>query len=151
MTQNDDFLQLFWSPPLYNGNIEFYKEVNIKMNCYVGFILFLNVTLLSILVPGGPVENRDFGKLKGMVFWGFNIFLISLGIMTFVTSYWMLKSSEFAILSAKIISVLYFLVYALDLGKIFPKSPTKMSKTLMLLEIINMSLAVYLFILTAAM
>ncbi|MBF4694561.1 hypothetical protein [Fusibacter ferrireducens] len=121
------------------------------MNYYVSFILFLNVTLLSILVPGGPIENRDFSKLKGVVFWGFNIFLISLGVMTYVTSYWMLKSSEFAVLGAKVVSVLYFLVYALDLGKIFPKSPTEMSKTLMLLEIVNMSLAVYLFILAITM
>jgi len=30
----------------------------------ISLILFLNVTLLSILVPGGPIENRDFDYLK---------------------------------------------------------------------------------------
>jgi len=28
-------------------------------------VVFLNVTLLAILVPGGPIENRNFSALKG--------------------------------------------------------------------------------------
>ncbi len=121
------------------------------MNVYVSFILFLNVVLLSILVPGGPIENRDFQKLKSLIFWGFNIFLITLGAVTYLASYWMLVSYPLALPLTKIIAILYFMVYALDLGKIFPKSPTEMSKRLMLFEIINMSLAVYLFVLTSSM
>lgn len=120
------------------------------MIVYVSFILFLNVVLLSILVPGGPIENRDFRNLKGISFWSFNVFLITLGLMTYVASYWMLVSHPLAISLTKGISILYFMVYALDLGRIFPKSPTKMSKTLMLFEILNMSLAIYLFIITAS-
>ncbi|GAB6106629.1 hypothetical protein [Fusibacter bizertensis] len=114
----------------------------------VSFILFLNVTLLAILVPGGPIENRDFSRLKGVVFWGFNVFLISLGLVTFWTSYAVLKDVSYAALMIKVVAVGYALVYALDLAMIFPKSPTKMSKTLMLLEIVNLSLAVYSFILS---
>lgn len=121
------------------------------MNVYVSLILFLNVVLLSILVPGGPIENRDFGNLKRISFWGFNIFLISLGLMTYVTSYGVLISYPLAVPFAKGIAVLYFLVYALDLGKIFPKSPTEMSKRLMFFEILNMSLALYLFIITSSL
>lgn len=115
---------------------------------FVSIVLFLNVTLLAILVPGGPIENRDFSKLKGVVFWGFNVFLVSLGILTFWTSYIVLKDLSYAAMMIKVVSVGYGLVYALDLAMIFPKSPTKMSKALMLLEIINLSLAIYSFILS---
>lgn len=114
------------------------------------FLLFANVLLLTILVPGGPIENRDFTGLTGVVFWGFNVFLISLGISSFVTCYFLLTSSHNSLFAAQVISILYFIVYMVDLGGIFPKSPTKMSKKLMLLEIINASMAVFLFIFVTA-
>lgn len=113
-------------------------------------IVFLNVTLLAILVPGGPIENRDFSKLKGIVFWGFNVFLVLLGVGSYITSYLLLISSSHAILVAQVIAVLYFIVYAIDLAGIFPKSPTKMGKPLLLLEIVNISMAIYLFIFVTA-
>lgn len=113
-------------------------------------LMFINVILLTILVPGGPIENRDFNGLKGLVFWGFNVFLITLGITSYITSYLLLIENPHALLIAQIISVLYFIVYIIDLAGIFPKSPTKMSKTLMLIELINASLAIFLFILVTA-
>ncbi|WP_434748507.1 hypothetical protein [Paenibacillus amylolyticus] len=113
-------------------------------------IVFLNVTLLEILVPGGPIENRDFSKLKGIVFWGFNVFLILLGVGSYIASYLLLVSSPHAILMAQVIAVLYFIVYAVDLASIFPKSPTKMSKPLLLLEIVNISMAIFLFLFVTA-
>lgn len=113
-------------------------------------LVFLNVTLLTILVPGGPIENRDFSKLTGVVFWGFNLFLISLGIVSFIACYLLLVSHSSAIPVTQIIAVLYFIVYIIDLAGIFPKSPTKMSKPLMTLEIINTSLAVFLFLFVTA-
>ncbi len=117
---------------------------------FASALMFINVTLLTILVPGGPIENRDFNGLRGIVFWGFNVFLITLGIMSYITSYLLLIANEYALSMTQIISVLYFIVYAIDLAGIFPKSPTKMSKTLMLIEIINASLAVFLFIFVTA-
>ncbi|RAV20777.1 hypothetical protein [Paenibacillus contaminans] len=113
-------------------------------------LVFLNVTLLAILVPGGPIENRDFSKLKGGVFWGFNLFLILLGITSFIVCYLLLISHPNAILITKIIAVLYFIVYIIDLAGIFPKSPTKMSAPLMLFEVINASMAVFLFLFVTA-
>lgn len=113
-------------------------------------LVFLNVTLLTILVPGGPIENRDFSKLKGGVFWGFNLFLISLGIISFIACYLLLISHPYAIYITQVIAVLYFIVYVVDLAGIFPKSPTKMSTALMLLEIINTTMAVFLFLFVTA-
>ncbi|SMF92214.1 hypothetical protein SAMN05661091_5725 [Paenibacillus uliginis N3/975] len=113
-------------------------------------VVFLNVTLLAILVPGGPIENRDFSKLKGVVFWGFNLFLILLGITSFIACYLLLISHSHAIFITQIIAVLYFIVYIIDLAGIFPKSPTKMSKPLTLFEIINTSMAVFLFLFVTA-
>ncbi|HBS44869.1 MAG TPA: hypothetical protein DEA91_11130 [Paenibacillus sp.] len=113
-------------------------------------LVFFNVMLLAILVPGGPIENRDFSKLKGVVFWGFNLFLILLGVMSFITCYLLLIAHPNAIFITKIIAVLYFIVYIIDLAGIFPKSPTKMSKPLMLFEIINGSMAIFLFLFVTA-
>ncbi|MEK4237151.1 hypothetical protein [Paenibacillus sp. FSL H7-0714] len=113
-------------------------------------LVFFNVMLLAILVPGGSIENRDFSKLKGVVFWGFNLFLILLGVMSFITCYLLLIAHPNAIFITKIIAVLYFIVYIIDLAGIFPKSPTKMSKPLILFEIINGSMAVFLFLFVTA-
>ncbi len=117
---------------------------------FASALMFINVTLLTILVPGGPIENRDFNGLRGIVFWGFNVFLIILGIASYITSYLLLIANPYALYMAQIISVLYFIVYLIDLVGIFPKSPTKMSKTLMLIEVINASLAIFLFIVVNA-
>ncbi|WP_372009381.1 hypothetical protein NBRC13296_01490 [Paenibacillus chitinolyticus] len=120
------------------------------MMIIASLLVFLNVTLLTILVPGGPIENRDFSKLTGVVFWGFNLFLISLGIVSFIACYLLLISHSNAILITQIIAVLYFIVYTIDLAGMFPKSPTKMSKPLMLFEIINTTMAVFLFLFVTA-
>ncbi|MEQ7049959.1 hypothetical protein ABN764_04790 [Paenibacillaceae sp. P-4] len=121
-----------------------------NMMFIASLFVFLNVMLLAILVPGGPIENRDFSKLKGIVFWGFNLFLILLGITSFIACYLLLISHANAIFITKIIAVLYFIVYIIDLAGRFPKSPTKMSKPLMLFEVINASMAVFLFIFVTA-
>ncbi|PQP83946.1 hypothetical protein C0Q44_04775 [Paenibacillus sp. PCH8] len=123
----------------------------VTMMLIASIIVLLNVTLLAILVPGGPIENRDFSKLKGIVFWGFNLFLILLGAGSYIASYLLLISSPHALWIAQVIAILYFIVYAVDLAGIFPKSPTKMSKPLLLLEIINISMAIYLFLFVTAM
>lgn len=121
-----------------------------SMMIIASFLVFLNVTCLSILVPGGPVENRDFSELKGFIFWSFNIFLITLGIVSFITCYLLLISNINSIIIAQVIAVLYFIVYVIDLAGIFPKSSTKMSKHLMFIEILNTSLAIFLFLFVTA-
>jgi hypothetical protein len=115
---------------------------------FLSIIILLNVTLLAILVPGGPIENRDFSNLKGLVFWGFNAFLITLGMASFYAIYSALGGLSNTGLVTSILACAYILVYGLDLAGIFPKSPSKMSKPLMLIEIINLCMAIYLFILS---
>ncbi len=109
-------------------------------------ILFLNVTLLSILVPGGPIENRSFKHLKRFIFLGFNIFLISLGLTSIILCYFLLLGNILAFKISLFLGVLYFIIYMLDLGKIFPKTSTNMSNTLMLIEIVNSMFALLLII-----
>ncbi len=115
---------------------------------YLSLMIFLNVTLLIILVPGGPVENRDFTGLGGVTFWGFNVFLVSLGLGAFYASYAVLANLAYAGLLTRGLALGFTLVYAIDLAGIFPKSPTQMSKTLMSFELINLSMGIYLFILS---
>ena len=115
---------------------------------FLSIIILLNVTLLAILVPGGPIENRDFSNLKGLIFWGFNAFLITLGMASFYAIYSALGGLSNTGLVTSILACAYILVYGLDLAGIFPKSPSKMSKSLMLIEIINLCMAIYLFILS---
>lgn len=111
------------------------------------FKLFnVNVLLLAILVPGGPIENRDFSNMKGASFWGFNFFLIILGLASFMASYLILTNIFRGIYLGILLSGLYFIVYIVDLSGVFPKSPTLMSKRLMLIEIINASLVLYTLI-----
>ena len=118
----------------------------------ISLILFLNVTLLSILVPGGPVENRDFEYLKKypLIYYGFSIFLLVLILISLALCYFVLLGNLWAFKVSVVLGILYFLVYMLDLRKIFPKSQTPMSKTLMSIEIINMMIALLLLIFSMA-
>ncbi len=115
---------------------------------FMSLMIFLNVTLLIILVPGGPVENRDFSNLGGIVFWGFNVFLVCLGLSAFYATYAVLANLTYAGFLTRGVALGFIVVYAIDLAGIFPKSPTKMSKALMSFELINLSMGVYLFILS---
>lgn len=45
------------------------------------------------------------------------LFLITLGITSYITSYLLLVENSYALPMAKIISVLYFIVYMIDLGE----------------------------------
>jgi hypothetical protein len=118
------------------------------INFFSCLVLFSNVTLLSILVPGGPVENRDFSGLKGFIFWGFNVFLISMGLVSIGNLYFLLQGESLAFIISIVLGGLYLLLALVDLAGIFPKSPTKMSKTLMTMEIVIGMLGVLLIVLS---
>ncbi len=49
------------------------------MHTALACLLFANMTLLTILVPGGPVENRDFSTMPKMAFVGFKCSLSAWG------------------------------------------------------------------------
>ncbi|WP_424354947.1 hypothetical protein [Methanobacterium sp. MBAC-LM] len=122
------------------------------INLTTSLILFLNVTLLSILIPGGPIENRNFDYLKDspLIYYGFSILLLALTFISLIMCYFLLLGDIWSFKVSVVLGILYFLVYIFDLMKIFPKSPTPMSKTLMLIEIINMMLALLLIIFSMA-
>lgn len=113
----------------------------------VGAITLLALLLsFSSLVPGGPVENRDFSHLSPAAFNGFNAFLISLGIVGFVTAYFLWKARPWAHWLAIFVGWAFIVVIALDLGKVFPQSPDTTGFALGLIMILDAILALYLIL-----
>lgn len=107
----------------------------------VPYLLAAIIVLLAVLVPGGPVETRSFSNLSPRLFWGFNAFLISLGIFTLITLFFVVRKKKWSYIAAIVTGVLYILVYILDLAHIFPVSPDPMSTPLLWIEVIDTVLA----------
>ncbi|HHH37528.1 MAG TPA: hypothetical protein ENK77_02805 [Epsilonproteobacteria bacterium] len=100
----------------------------------VPVLLVISALLLSSLIPGGPIENRDFSRIDPSILLSFNIFLTILGLGSFILAIYTLKMHRWAYLLAFVAGMSYFTVYAIDLYEIFPKSPTEMSATLLAVE-----------------
>ncbi len=121
------------------------------MHTALACLLFVNMTLLTILVPGGPVENRDFSNMPKKAFVGFNVFLVGLGVVSILGAFWLMTStSTYAVVVALLLGVLYAIVYFIDLAGVFPKSGTPMSPALMGFEIVNANAAVFLILFSGA-
>jgi len=101
----------------------------------VAALLVLSAVLLGILVPGGPIETRSFSHISPLILGAFNTFLTVLGIGSLALAYFAFKGKRWAILAAAFCGIFYFLVYALDLGMIFPVSPDKMPPALFAIEV----------------
>ncbi|MFW5703546.1 MAG: hypothetical protein ACOCXQ_01815 [Patescibacteria group bacterium] len=112
------------------------------MDQFIAVLLMVQVVALSILVPGGPVENRDFSTLPSALFWGFNVFLISLGLGTLGAAYLIFTGMNGGLIAGIIVSALFAIVYVLDLLRIFPQSQTAMSPMLARIEVNNLILAI---------
>jgi hypothetical protein len=108
-----------------------------NMSKGVSTLLMLSAVLLGILVPGGPIETRDFSHISPVILGAFNTFMTSLGICSFVFAYFALKGKRWAFIASFICGISYFLVYGLDLGKIFPVSPNEMPAALLAIEIVG--------------
>ena len=104
--------------------------MNFKAHHQAAFWLIVSVGLLSSLIPGGPVENRDFSHIHAGV----------LGAL--VLAYFVFKQRPWAMSLAFAAAVGFFGVYAIDLAQIFPRSPTPMSFALALIEVLGMTAAV---------
>lgn len=100
-------------------------------------LLFLSFVLLSILVPGGPIETRSFSHIDPMILGAFNTFLTLLAIISVFLIYFILKNIKWAYIVSAVCGASYFLVYALDLGGIFPVSPDAMPQALLIIEILG--------------
>lgn len=105
------------------------------INYIVPVLLVLSALLLSSLVPGGPIENRNFSYINPSILLSFNIFLTFLGLGSFILAIYTFKMHRWAYLLALFAGISYFIVYVVDLYGIFPKSPTEMSVALLGIEI----------------
>ncbi|WP_019961635.1 hypothetical protein [Woodsholea maritima] len=109
-------------------------------------LLILVMTFIT-LVPGGPIETRDFSHLGGPVFWGFNAFLISLGLIAIASAVMLRFGYNLAAWIAIGVSWGYIFVVALDLGHVFPLSPDPIPLLLGIIEILDGILAAYVMVL----
>jgi hypothetical protein len=100
-------------------------------------LLIFSAILLGILVPGGPVETRNFSHINPLILGAFNTFLTCLGLISLLLVYFIIKRKKAAFIVATLCGVSYFLVYALDLAKIFPVSPDRMPPALLIIEIVG--------------
>lgn len=106
-----------------------------------GSCLLALLLSFASLVPGGPIENRDFSHLSAPVYWGFNAFLTILALAGFTTIYSIWKGKRRGFWAALIIAWLYVVVVASDLGRVFPVSPDPTGLALGLVMIIDAILA----------
>lgn len=104
--------------------------------------LIVSACLLTTLIPGGPVENRDFSHIHPAILGLFNVFLTTLDLGSFVVAFFAFRGHRWALGTAYYAAIAYFAVYAVDLAQIFPRSPTPMSFALAFIEVLGMTVAV---------
>jgi len=111
-------------------------------------LLLLSTLMFWTLIPGGPVETRKFGHYSPFILGTFNTFLTILGFGSLVVVYFCFSGDKWAFYAAGICGISYLLVYALDLGKIFPVSRDKMSQSLFVIEATGLILSIPLTLLS---
>lgn len=116
--------------------------MSFKSHHQTGFWLIVSACLLSSLIPGGPIENRDFSHIHTGVLGAFNIFLTVLDLGSLVLAYFAIMQRPWALSLAFAAAVGFFGVYAVDLAQFFPRSPTPMSLPLAVIEVLGMTAAV---------
>ena len=117
-------------------------------NKTLAILLVLSMVLLTILVPGGPIETRDFSHISPTILQNFNIFLTSTGIVSLLILFFIFKKIRWSYLVAFLCGLSYFCVYILDLAKIFPVSPSKMPTTLFIIEVVGTIISIPLMFLS---
>ncbi|MGV6858923.1 MAG: hypothetical protein ACWA5X_08110 [bacterium] len=108
----------------------------------VAALLTVSALLLMSLVPGGPIENRDFSHISPLVLTVFNIFLTVLGMGSLLLVPLALKKIRASGWLAVAAGISYLLVYLLDLFAIFPRTPSPMPTALLSIEIIGSVVAI---------
>jgi hypothetical protein len=107
----------------------------------IAALLGLSAILLGLLVPGGPIETRTFSHISPVILALFNTFLTALGIASLVLIYFIVAGRRWAYLGAAFCGFCYFLVYALDLGGVFPVSPDEMPQALLVIEVAGIAIS----------
>jgi len=113
----------------------------IKSQHTVSFLLLVSGLLLSSLVPGGPIENRDFSHINAGILLIFNIYLTVLGLGSFVLIPYVLGSGRYASMLGALAGLSYLVVYGVDLLGWFPETPSEMSTLLLSIELVGMAVA----------
>ena len=104
--------------------------------------LLISAALLTSLIPGGPIENRDFSHIHPAVLGLFNVFLTTLDLGSIPLAIFAARGKRWAIHGAFAAATAYFAVYAVDLAQLFPRSPTPMSMALAGIEVLGITVAV---------
>jgi len=112
--------------------------MNTNYRYLISTLLILSCGLLGILVPGGSIETRDFSHINPFILGCFNTFLTLLVMISILIVYYLLQNISWVYIVAAICGLSYFVVYALDLAKIFPVSPVPMPRTLFAIEVIGL-------------
>ncbi|MDD4320959.1 MAG: hypothetical protein PHH31_05340, partial [Acidaminococcaceae bacterium] len=85
-------------------------------------------------------------QISLVVLGAFNTFLTTLGMLSILLIYFIFHDRAWAFLLAGLCGFGYFLVYALDLLKIFPISPDPMPHTLYIIEILGLIVSIPLML-----
>ena len=103
--------------------------------------LLLIFILLASLIPGGPIENRDFSHLSPTAVWLYNGLLTVLGFGSLVLVYFMFRGRRLAFSIGVFVGIAWLILTLLDLLQIFPTSPVPMSPLLFSMEILILILS----------
>ncbi|AWV08033.1 hypothetical protein [Marilutibacter maris] len=106
-------------------------------------LLVASTVNLALMVPGGFVETRDFSAYPAFVLAAFNALLTVLGLGSLVLAVAVARKGRGHGLSA-LAGLVFAGVYLLDLGAVFPVTPSPMSALLSALEWLGVGLGVAL-------
>ena len=120
------------------------QRLGIDCPKYAPYILLALFLLLASLIPGGPIETRDFSHLDPLTVWVFNGFLTFLGFGSLALDYFLFMRVRWAYKLGIVVGLLYSFLALLDLFQIFPKSPTPMSSLLIAFEGLILTLGLIL-------
>ena len=123
--------------------------MKLKNTHLTALLLLVSGLLLSSLVPGGPIETRNFSHINAGVLLIFNIYLTVLGLGSFLLIPYVLRSGRYAGILAGLAGVSYLVVYGVDLLGWFPQTPSEMSNALLSIEVIGMVVALPLIYLSS--
>jgi hypothetical protein len=127
------------------------NEVTSLPRYLVSALLLLSAFMLAILIPGGPIETRNFSHISPVVLGMFNVFLTTLGLLSMLLIYFTLAGGRDAFAVSALLGASYFVVYALDLGNLFPVSSDPMPQALRVIEIFGMAVSLPLMAVSVRM
>lgn len=106
-----------------------------------GAFLVWQTLLLIPMVPGKLVDTRDFSPLPRWQYRLFNVFLTSLGLVSFAVAWFVLEGQPWAFVATLVLAILYAAVFFADLLAIFPVVPDPLPVQLLVLEAISLASA----------